>query len=150
MVVQDSDLEQDPSDYTQLVTPLSSGIADVVYGSRFPDRRRLPGQDLMHFWANRFLTVLSNLFTGLRLTDMETGYKAFRTEVVQGIRIEETSFGVEPELTAKIAGANWRIMEVQVSYAPRSFDSGKKIGWKDGLRALYCIVRYSDARKKVD
>ena len=150
VVVQDSDLEQDPSDYTQLVTPLGSGIADVVYGSRFPDRRRLPGQYLMHFWANRFLTVLSNLFTGLRLTDMETGYKAFRTEVVQGIRIEENCFGVEPELTAKIAGANWRIMEVQVSYAPRSFDSGKKIGWKDGLRALYCIVRYSDDRKKAD
>ena len=143
VVVQDSDLEQDPSDYAQLVAPLDSGIADVVYGSRFPDRRRLPGQYLMHFWANRFLTVLSNLFTGLRLTDMETGYKAFRREVLQGIRIEENRFGVEPELTAKVVRAGWRMQEVRVSYSPRSFDHGKKIGWRDGFRAVYCILKYS-------
>lgn len=143
VVIQDSDLEQDPSDYIQLIQPLVDGRADVVYGSRFPDRRRLKGQYLSHFLANRFLTILSNAVTGLHLTDMETGYKAFRRDVLTGIQIEEDRFGVEPELTVKVSRGGWRIMEIRVSYSPRTFEDGKKIGWRDGLRAVYCIVRYS-------
>ena len=147
VVIQDSDLEQNPSDYERLIRPLVDGEADVVYGSRFPDRRRLEGQYRLHFLANRLLTGLSNAMTGLRLTDMETGYKAFRREVLQGIRIEENRFGVEPELTAKICRGGWRITEVRVSYSPRSFGDGKKIGWRDGLRAVYCIFLYSLRRR---
>jgi len=143
VVIQDSDLEQDPSDYGLLIQPLLDREADVVYGSRFPDRRRLPGQYRLHFLANRFLTALSNTMTGLRLTDMETGYKAFRREVLEGLSIEESRFGVEPELTAKVARQGWKIREVKVSYSPRSFESGKKIGLRDGLRAIYCIFWYS-------
>ena len=119
----------------------------MVYGSRFPDRRRLEGQYRLHFVANMLLTGLSNAMTGLRLTDMETGYKAFRREVLQSIRIEENRFGVEPELTAKTCRGGWRITEVRVSYAPRSFGDGKKIGWRDGLRAVYCIFLYSLRRR---
>ena len=147
VVIQDSDLEQDPSDYGQLIRPLVDGRADVVYGSRFPDRRRLHGQYRSHFLANRFLTVLSNAMTGLHLTDMETGYKAFRQDVLQGMQIEENRFGVEPELTAKICRGGWRILEVRISYSPRSFEDGKKIGWRDGLRAVYCILLYSLRRR---
>ena len=143
VVIQDSDLEQHPSDYPQLVGPLVDGVADVVYGSRFPDRCRLQGQYRVHFFANRFLTGLSNKMTGLHLTDMETGYKAFRLEVLADMEIEEDRFGVEPELTAKIAKGGSRITEVRVSYVPRSFQSGKKIGWRDGVRAIYCILKYS-------
>jgi glycosyltransferase involved in cell wall biosynthesis len=143
VVIQDSDLEQSPSDYSRLIQPLADGEADVVYGSRFPDRRRLQGQYWSHFLANRLLTVLSNAATGLSLTDMETGYKAFRQEVLQNIQIEENRFGIEPELTVKVSRGGWRIKEVRVSYSPRSFEDGKKIGWRDGLRAVYCIVRYS-------
>ena len=143
VVIQDSDLEQSPSDYSRLIQPLADGEADVVYGSRFPDRRRLQGQYRSHFLANRLLTVLSNAATGLSLTDMETGYKAFRQEVLQNIQIEENRFGIEPELTVKVSRGGWRIKEVRVSYSPRSFEDGKKIGWRDGLRAVYCIVRYS-------
>ncbi len=151
VVIQDSDLEQSPSDYSRLIQPLVDGKADVVYGSRFPDRRRLQGQYRSHFLANRLLTVLSNAATGLSLTDMETGYKAFRQEVLQNIQIEENRFGIEPELTVKVARGGWRIKEVRVSYSPRSFEDGKKIGWRDGLRAVYCIVRYSlRYRKQVD
>jgi|TARA_B100000315_G_C14492927_1_gene548493 hypothetical protein len=131
-----------------LIRPLADGEADVVFGSRFPDRRRLQGQYRSHFLANRFLTGMSNAMTGLKLTDMETGYKAFRREVLQGIRIEENRFGIEPELTAKICRGGWRIAEVRVSYAPRSFGDGKKIGWRDGLRAVYCIFLYSLRRSR--
>ena len=147
VVIQDADLEQDPSDYEQLIRPLVDGEADVVYGSRFPDRRLLQGQYRSHLLANRFLTGLSNLMTGLELTDMETGYKAFRLDVLQGIRIEENRFGVEPELTAKVCRRGLRIMEVRVSYSPRTFEDGKKIGWRDGLRAIYCIIWYSLRRR---
>ena len=142
VVVQDSDLEQNPSDYELMLAPLLTGQAAVVYGSRFPERRRLPGQYIAHYLANRFLTMLSNLRTGLQITDMETGYKMFRREVLDGLTIEEDRFGVEPELTAKIARAGWRLVEIPVTYAPRKFNTGKKIGWRDGVRAVWCIYRY--------
>ena len=144
VIVQDADLEQDPSDFGRLAEPILDGTADVVYGTRFPAGLRQPGQQLTHHYANRFLTFLSNRMTGLRLTDMETGYKVFRREVLMGISIREDRFGVEPELTAKIASGGWRIQEVPVSYRPRNVEAGKKIGWKDGLRAVVCIFRYSD------
>ena len=144
VIVQDADLEQDPSDFGRLAEPILDGTADVVYGTRFPTGRRQPGQQLVHHYANRILTFLSNRMTGLRLTDMETGYKVFRREVLIGISIREDRFGVEPELTAKIASGGWRIHEVPVSYRPRNAEEGKKIGWKDGVRALVCILRYSD------
>jgi glycosyltransferase involved in cell wall biosynthesis len=148
VVIQDSDLEQDPSDYGQLIRPLIDGVADVVYGSRFPDRRRLQGQYWSHFLANRFLTMLSNAATGLNLSDMETGYKAFRRDVLTGIQIEENRFGVEPELTVKASRGGWRIMEIRVSYSPRTFEDGKKIGWRDGMRSVYCIFLYSLRRRR--
>jgi glycosyltransferase involved in cell wall biosynthesis len=142
VIVQDADLEYDPNDYPLLVEPLLADRADVVFGSRFKGAR--PARMLLrHRLGNQLLTRLSNLFTGLRLTDMETCYKAFRREIIQGIRIEEDRFGFEPEVTAKIARAGCRIHEVGISYRGRSYAEGKKIGWKDGLRALWCIAKYS-------
>jgi glycosyltransferase involved in cell wall biosynthesis len=141
VLVQDADLEYDPRDYAALLEPLIDGRADVVYGSRF-----LSGPQRVHyFWhyvANRMLTLLSDIFTNLKLTDMETCYKVFRSEVLKGIEIKSNRFGFEPEITAKIAKHKWRIYEVPISYAGRTYEEGKKITWKDGVQALWCIIRY--------
>lgn len=140
VIIQDADLEYDPAEYPKLVLPIARGECDVCYGSRFL-QRGTKGY-LMNRIANRLLTRLSNLFTHLRLTDMETCYKAFRRELIQSIDIEEKRFGFEPEITAKIARMGIRIEEVPISYHPRTIEQGKKIGVKDGLRAVYCIWRY--------
>ena len=143
VVVQDADLEYDPGEYGLLLEPLERGVADVVYGSRFLSGRP---HRVLYFWhsmGNRFLTLLSNMFTDLNLTDMETCYKCFRREVVQSFTIEEHRFGVEPEVTAKVAAGGWRVYEVGISYDGRTYEEGKKIGWRDGLRALVCILKYS-------
>jgi glycosyltransferase involved in cell wall biosynthesis len=143
VVVQDADLEYDPADYEALLAPLLAGEADVVFGSRF-----MGGQPhrVLYFWhsvGNRFLTLLSNAFTNLNLTDMETGYKVFRREVLESFELEEDRFGIEPELTAKAAAGKWRIYEVGISYRGRTYAEGKKIGWRDGVHAISSIVRYS-------
>lgn len=141
VIVQDADMEYNPSEYHSLVQPIFEEQADVVYGSRFSG-----GNNMSGYWhnyiANRVLTFLSNLFTGLKITDMETCYKAIKRELLQSIDIEENRFGFEPEITAKLAKMKCRIMEVPISYKPRTKEEGKKIGIKDGIRALYCIVRY--------
>ncbi len=141
VLVQDADLEYDPRDYPKLLEPLLDGRADVVYGSRF-----LGGPQRVHyFWhyvANKALTLLSDMLTNLKLTDMETCYKVFRREVLAGIRLRSNRFGFEPEITAKIAKGNWRVYEVPISYAGRTYEEGKKITWRDGLQALWFIFRY--------
>lgn len=143
VIVQDADLEYDPQQYTHIIQPILENKADVVYGSRFmgghPHR-------VLYFWhqlGNSFLTLLSNMFTNLNLTDMETCYKAFRREIIQSITIQENRFGFEPEITAKVAKLKCRIYEVGISYSGRTYEEGKKIGWKDGVRALICILKYN-------
>jgi glycosyltransferase involved in cell wall biosynthesis len=143
IIIQDADLEYDPNDYPALVDPILRDVADVVFGSRF-----MGGQPhrVMYFWhrvGNGVLTLLSNMFTNLNLTDMETGYKVFRRDIIQHIVIEEARFGFEPEITAKVAKTGCRFFEVGISYRGRTYAEGKKVGVKDGFRALYCIVKYN-------
>jgi glycosyltransferase involved in cell wall biosynthesis len=143
VIIQDADREYDPSEYPNLIDPILRDEADVVYGSRFLGGR---AHRVLYFWhrlGNGVLTLVSNMFTNVNLTDMETGYKAFRREVLQKFTIEENRFGFEPEITAKIAKSGCRIYEVGISYHGRTYAEGKKISWKDGFRALYCIIKYN-------
>ena len=143
IIIQDADLEYDPNDYNKLIDPIKNNLADVVYGSRFlgvSDRR------VLYFWhtvGNKILTLLSNMFSNLNLTDMEVCYKAFKSDVIKNINLEENRFGFEPEITAKIAKLNIRIFEVGVAYFGRKYDDGKKITWKDGFSAIRCIIKYN-------
>ncbi|MBT8609461.1 glycosyltransferase family 2 protein [Polynucleobacter paneuropaeus] len=143
VIIQDADMEYNPDEYPRLIEPILKNRADVVFGSRFlgGDAHRV-----LYFWhrmGNGFLTLMSNMFTNLNLTDMETCYKVFRREIIQSIQIEENRFGFEPEITAKLSKLNVRIYEVGISYYGRTYDEGKKIGWRDGFRAIYCILKYN-------
>ena len=149
VIVQDADLEYDPSEYGDLLEPLLDGRADVVYGSRLHSSRP---HRVLYFWhsvGNKVLTLVSNMFTDLNLTDMETCYKVFRREVLESLTVREDRFGFEPEITAKVAAGGWRVYEIGISYSGRTYDQGKKIGWKDGIWALVCIVRYSPPGRRL-
>jgi glycosyltransferase involved in cell wall biosynthesis len=144
MIVQDADLEYDPNEYGKILAPLVEGKADVVYGSRFAGSEAHRVLYFWHYMGNKFLTTLSNMCSNLNLTDMETCYKVFRKEIIQAIELEQDRFGFEPEITAKIARIRGiRIYEVGISYYGRTYEEGKKIGWKDGISAVWCIIKYN-------
>lgn len=144
VIIQDADLEYDPEDYNKLLQPIIDGYADVVYGSRFLGNGPHRVLFFFHTIGNKFLTFLSNMFTGLNLTDMETGYKMFRSSIIQQITLKENRFGFEPEITAKISKIkNIRVYEVGIAYYGRTYNEGKKINWKDGFRAIWCILKYN-------
>ncbi|MEW6412850.1 MAG: glycosyltransferase family 2 protein [Candidatus Zixiibacteriota bacterium] len=143
VIVQDADLEYDPNEYPAMIMPIVDDKADVVYGSRFQGGAPHRVVYFWHYIGNRLLTLLSNMFTNINLTDMETCYKAFRRELIQSIDIEENRFGFEPEITAKVARRRARIYEIGISYYGRTYNEGKKIGWKDGVKAIWCILKYN-------